>query len=137
MRAKVSIRASVKAAALFASFLSLAACANFDRCAPLNDHIERVRSGAAQTAASDRISVRTNRLTARPNRAMLQQQGDFPALGAAAVHECLGADWVGRVDAELRQGWRAPALRYQRRGWPNVVILEDDDKLEIRIEAAS
>lgn len=135
MRAKVSIRASAKVAALLASLLSSAACANVNRCAPLNEQVERVRSGTAQIAVSDRVSVRTNR-TARPNRAMLQQPGDFPALGAAAVHDCLGADWVGSVDADIRESWHAPAIRYRRAGWPDVVVLEDDDKLEIRIEPA-
>lgn len=124
MRARVSIPAWAKRSVVAAGAL-LISCGGGDLACPrLQEelrHAQRdggMRSSALwvhQGTAGDDVVVRISK----------EREGDFPYHHSTlSTRECLGADWSESQDSSIASGWSAPAARFQRPGWPDVVVYE-------------
>lgn len=127
MRARELTPAWGKAA--FVSML-VSGCGASDPCTRILTEIEATQSSEAGVIVSDRVEIGGN----RRGLARVLNRGTFAPIGHELLHTCLGAGWRGAVEPNPRAGWAAPAIVYSRTGWPNVVLVDDGDKLEIRIE---
>jgi len=136
MRARVSIPAWGKAALFAALALSAGACARMNPCGVLMENVAMVRDGEAAVRVSDEYRITGG--TRRVARLRRNERGDFALLlDEHGVQQCLSPQWTERAETDLRPRWGWPAKVFEREGWPTIILLEDERKLQLRIEAES
>ncbi|MGE0742960.1 MAG: hypothetical protein AB7O98_16610 [Hyphomonadaceae bacterium] len=136
MRARGSIPASAKVAVVAALALGAGACQQMNPCAVLMQNVEMVRAGEASVRVSD--EYRITRGSRRPARVRRGARGDFSLLlDEHGLQGCVPPQWSERVETELRPRWGWPAKVFEREGWPTIVLLEDERRLQLRIERAA
>lgn len=111
-------------------------CAQLDPCAVLLHNVAMVHDGEAVARVSD--EYRITRGARRAARLRRGERGDFALLlDEHGLQQCLAGEWRERLDPERSQHRAWPAKVFEREGWPTIVLLEDERRLQLRIEAES
>jgi hypothetical protein len=112
----------------------LGACAEANPCAALKAEVETAHAQGA-SRASHRVDIALGRRSTASGVKIIDRHDFMPtAANLSAMHACLGPDWRGGVETEIRVGWGAPAIVFTREAYPDVVLLNDARHLQILIE---